>query len=235
MGQYILKLRKTDRDSLAAVRNHGLLWAAESTDSIWLKSQTVPDKLLLKLPVLETFITDEQDRLFIPGTLTPIGVLPALEWNTLPVFLPVQVPVAAMPARMPGKIPVRLKVASESRPGCALLCSLMIWKQYGETAASIRLDVLSYAVSESEQVLITGHPLPALPGIEYWTPGHGLFYPCGYEPEFSVYNNLLGRKLNPDGLSLVLFHPDGSFDCINKSALQKATRSSIRLTTLLHG
>lgn len=234
MGHYIFKLRRRDRDSLAAVRNHGLLWAADTADFIWLKSQSAPDVLLRQLPVLETYITDEQDRLFIPGALTPVGVLPVLEWSTLPAFLPVQVPVAAMPARMPGKIPVRLKASAESRPGNALLCDLKIWKQYGETAPSTRLDVLSYAVSESAQVIITGNPLPALPGIEYWSPGHGLFFPCGYEPELPLYSLLLGPKLNPDGLSMVLFHQDGSFDCISKRFLIKSTRSGIRQTTILH-
>lgn len=235
MGHYILKLRKMDRDALAGVRNRSTLWAAESENFIWIKSLAEPDHILRQLPVLETYHTDEADLLFLPGALTPVGHQPALEWMTIAEFLPVEVPVAAMPARLPRSIPFRLQVATDTKPGSALLCSLSDWKQYAESAPAIRLEVLSFAVSATARVLVTGYPLPALPGEEYWSCGIGLLIPCGYEPELPIYATLFSRKLNAEGKSLVLFHTNGNYEIIENTDIVKASRSGIRLTTITHG
>ncbi len=235
MGHYILKLRKMDRDALASVRNRNTLWAAETGNFIWIKSPAEPDRILRQLPVLETYITDEDDRLFHPGMLTPVGLLPALEWMAIASFLPVELPVAAMPAQPPQRIPIKLQVAAETKPGSALLCSLADWKQYAESAPAIRLEVLSFAVSATARVLVTGYPLPALPGEEYWSCGNGLLIPCGYEPELPLYATLVSRKLNAEGTALVLLHTDGNYEIIDSAEMVKASRSGIRMTAITHG
>lgn len=92
MQEQILKIHIKDKNSLGTVRCLPGLQVAQEGDWIWLRGGFVGKKVniqIQRLPVLETFLMDEKERLFPVGKVTPVGYLPALNWQSLPQFLPI--------------------------------------------------------------------------------------------------------------------------------------------------
>ncbi|MET0393040.1 MAG: hypothetical protein ABW019_07850 [Chitinophagaceae bacterium] len=232
MGEMILRLDKKDSGALGAVRCITGLRAAEDEESVWLRGitgTTGTGKEIKQLPVKSTFVLDEQHRLFIPGTLTPIGLLKEMEWQPLSSFIPVNLPVSAMPGKTNEQVPVRLVPSDTTKSGDVLLTRLAGWKTYAETAAAARLSRLRFAVSAANEVLVWGHPLPPLPGREYWLQDD-ILLPAGYRFEISLAAGFASHAYNKTGDSLLLFHPDGNWQKIAKSCFVTAKRSAVRLT-----
>jgi MoxR-vWA-beta-propeller ternary system domain bpX2 len=231
MKEWIFQLSKDDFESLGPVRCMPGLQAAVEENIIWLRGITAsvaPDLSLLKLPLKKTFLLDEEDNLFLTGALTPVEKLHKLNWQPVASFINIEAPVSALPGKTKNKVRIQLKNSYEERPGIALLTSLSAWKGYAETAPDTRLKALRYAVSENEEVLITGTPLPPLPGREYW--GYeNLLLPSGYDFEIPVMATLISQQLQ-DKDDIIVFDPTAGWQRIPGSYFIPATRSSIRLT-----
>ena len=234
MPEFVLKLDIKDMESLGAVRCISGLQAATKDDFIWVKGVNALieiDKELMRLPVINTFLTDEHHNLFLPTQLTPVAKLEPRDWQPLTEFLEVESPVASLPGRTNAKVKIKLVPSSAERKGAALLTTLDSWKQYGESAPASRLLATKFAVSENKEVLILGEPLPPLPGIEYWRTGD-LFIPCGYDFELSIICEFVNNKINNNNGFLVLFDKNGNWQRIDKTFLVLSKRSAIRLTTI---
>jgi len=230
MPGIIFSLDKKDKAALATVRCSKGLMAAENDLFIWLKGIAEPvDIALQQLPVKNRYTADGQGNLFLPGGLTPIGVLPTLSWQTLASFIPVEAPVSALPGKTDKGIPIRLVPSTQTREGAALLTSLTAWKHYAETAPAIRLAPLRFAVSESNEVFITGHPLPPLPGREYWACGN-ILLPGGYDFELPLVKDFISEKHCPAADAIIVFDTYGHWQAIAYSCFVEAKRSAIRLT-----
>ena len=234
MPEFLLKLDIKDRESLGAVRCMSGLQAATKDDFIWVKGVNALieiDKELMRLPVINTFITDEHHNLFLSTQLTPVAKLETLDWQPLTEFPEVESPVASLPGRTNAKVKIKLVSSSAERKGAALLTTLDIWTQYGETAPGSRLLATKFAVSENKEVLIVGEPLPPVPGIEYWRTGD-VFIPCGYDFELSIMREFINKKINDNKGFLVLFDKNGNWQRIDKTFLVMSKRSAVRLTTI---
>lgn len=234
MQHFILKLELKDKDSLGAVRCTEGLMVAEDSSFIWIKGDNVllnADFHLKQLPVKTTFLADDNNNLFIPGKLTPVEKLKALEWIPLSTFIQVEAPVAAFPGQTNEKVEIKLVVSKTERKGIALLTSLAIWKQWAESAPGIRLERLKFAVSEKKEVIVIGDPLPPIPGKEYWAIDD-ILLPSGFQFEFSFVSAFIAEKLNEDGRSLILFDSGGNWRTIDKAFFSNSNRSAVRLTTL---
>ncbi len=230
MQEFIFKLHPSDIAFLAAVRCMEGLSAAMDDQSIWLRGIREPVAMALKqLPVKNSFTINGQQQLFIPGNLTPIDILKELSWQPLSSFIPVATPVSALPGKTSQRIPIQLVPATQVQEGAALLTSLAIWKQYAETAPAVRLGRLRFAVSEHNEVVITGHPLPPLPGKEYWLT-NTILLPCGYDFELPMAKDFILEKLNPQKDSILLFHTNGQWQAIGNTCFVEAKRSAVRLT-----
>lgn len=232
MKEWVFQLSKDDYESLGPVRCMQGLQAALEENKIWLRGITAsvaPDVNLLKLPLKKTFLLDEQDNLFLTGAVTPIDKLHSLKWQPIALFLKVEAPVSSLPGKSNDKINIQLKLSYEEQPGVALLTSLSIWKAYAEKAAEIRLKAIRFAVSENEEVLILGSPLPALPGKEYWS-NENLLLPCGYDFEIAVIGKLISQKLQTGNDDIILFDATGNWQRIPASHFVPGTRSAVRLT-----
>ncbi len=230
--EWILVLAHKDAATVGAVRDMPGLRAAMHGEELWLRGITIAGRAELKLqqlPALQTYMLDEQDRLFPPGKPTPIGQLPHARWQTLQEFIPVTLPVSAMPGALPAPYPIQLAPSSTPQEGDALLTELAVWKTYAEGAPLARLQPLRFAVSESNAVLVVGTPLPPVPGREYFLRGN-ILLPCGYDFDPPVIASLIARKLNPQGQDLLLFDMDGQWEQIPLEYFVPCTRSAIRLT-----
>jgi len=231
MKEWVFQLSKDDYESLGPVRCMPGLQAAMEENKIWLRGITadvVPDVSLLKLPLKKTFLLDEQDNLFLTVAVTPVEKLPTLNWQPVASFINIEAPVSALPGKTNNKIRIQLKNSNEERAGIALLTSLSAWKSYAETAPDIRLKALRHAVSENEEVLITGTPLPPLPGQEYWS-YKNILLPSGYDFDIPVMASLISQQWQNND-DIIVVDASAGWQRIPTSYFVQATRSSIRLT-----
>lgn len=241
MMEHVVVLASAAPEALAAVRTLPSLHAAPdpATGRLWLRTGPSAEQLapaLRQLPALARYTLDAAGRLFEPGRLTPTAALPALAWQPLPELLPVALPTAALPAQGVPRYQPRLVPSAQAEPGAALLTSLAEWLRYAETAPEIRLQALRFAAAADGRVLLLGHPLPPLPGQEYWlAPGAapaGLLLPAGYALEAPLLAPLLARQLVPEQDALLLFAPDGSWERVPTAHLLPATRAAVRRTAV---
>jgi hypothetical protein len=232
MKELIMVLSQTDKTALGSVRCLSGLQAAEEEGFIWVRgipAQEQIDVLIRQLPALHTYVLDEENYLFPPGGLTPVGKLKPLKWELLSSYITVELPVSALPGKVNQQHPIRLVPLGQSQAGNALLTDLATWKAYGEEAPLVRLQQTRFAVSQNNKVLIVGSPLPALPGKEYVL-HDTLLLPCGYAFDPPEIGNLVIARLDPSKEALLLFDIDGSWEKIPKTVFVNSTRSAIRLT-----
>lgn len=230
MKEQVMIFAVEDRDALGQVRCQEGLLAAEDANGIWLRGIPISGAAagIKQLPALHTYLLDEAEQLFPINKLTPVGRLPALQWQALTSFIPVSLPVSILPGRLAAPYFPRLITTSNTRKAGALLTTLPLWKQYVEYAPLVRLSRLEFAVSGTDKVLIVGEPLPPLPGKEYWRQDD-LLTPAGYDFDPPLAAVLAAEHANPDQDSLLLFNEDGSWQKIPLEYLLPARRSTVRM------
>jgi len=233
MQELIFIFNDADRESLGNVRSLEGLRAATGDGCTWLRgifSTPEIDLKIKRLPATKIYYINEDNLLFVPGSLVPSRKLPLLDWQPLNRFLPVEMPVAAMPAHTGQQVVIKLVSTGITKTGEALLTTLPVWKAYAEEAPATRLAQLKFAVSENNEVLIMGTPLPPLPGKEYWLEKN-LLLPNGYQLEIPLLANFINEKFNPQGDGVIIFDTNGSWQKIDHAFFVPAKRSAIRLTT----
>lgn len=232
MNELVVVIAKSDQDALGSVRCLPNLLAAVEGDLVWLRTGAMASQADLKirqLPAQKSYTIDDDGKLFPINALTPIGRIPALEFVPIAEFVKVEAPTSAIPAKVEEKHAVNIVVSENTHAGDALLTTLDAWKHYAESAPEVRLLRLRFAVSKHNQVLIIGHPLPPLPGQEFWGK-QNLLLPCGYDFKFPSLTSTIARKLSVDPHTFVLFDTQGNWDYILNSSFAPAFRSAVRLT-----
>lgn len=230
----MLTIAKEDLKHLGSIRCINGLEAAMDEDLIWIRGLdtiSLEGSPIRQLPVKHRFYIDEDRRLFPAGGITPTGVMKEMKWTNLPEFIPVELPVSASPGMITEALNITLIASADTKKGAALITSLADWKAFGETASIVRLQRLKFAVSEKNEVLIIGRPLPALPGREYWLNGNMLI-PAGFDLEFPMMASIILQQVPGDG-SVILFEEDGSWQSIDNNFFIPATRSAIRMTEII--
>lgn len=235
MQETILKLEEKDKEALASIRCADGLLAATDNGYIWLRGikETNLNNKINQLPVKNTFLIDEKNQLFHPGALTPVEILKPLKWLPLQEFIIVEAPVSVLPGITNKKIEIKILTSAKERKGTALLTSLSAWKEYADMAPAARLMNVKFAVSENNEVLIIGNPLPPLPGKEYWET-QNILIPCGYDFQLSMTPSFISKKWNDDKKSIILFHADSKWQRIEKNYFVQGKRSAVRLTKFPH-
>lgn len=234
MQELVFTMDKKDAHSLGNIRCMPDIKVAADENYIWLRvfyDRGGPDKNIVQLPVQHSYHIDENDLLFTPGGLTPVAILPQLDWQPVAGFVSIQIPVAALPGKLEEAAITKLITSATTKKSNALLTSLLHWKAYAETAPATRLAPLKFAVSENNQVLIMGTPLPPIPGKEYWIMDD-ILLPCGYNLEIPMAAPFISNKLNPDKDGLLLFDEHGHCEKIDLAYVVPAKRSAVRLTTI---
>ena len=236
MQELIFTLNKKDKSSLGNIRCIPELKVAEDDNTFWIRGvydDVATDKDIRQLPLQHSYYLDEGNLLFVLGGLTPVGVLPELQWLPVADFIPIKMPVAALPGQLQQPAITRLVSSVDHKTGNALLTTLKQWKAYAETAPGIRLAQLKFAVSQNNQVLIMGTPIPPIPGKEYWT-RNNILLPCGCDLEIPMAATFINEQLNPVQDGFLIFDMDGNCEKIDLAFLVDAKRSAVRLTQLMN-
>ncbi len=232
MRELVLILLQKDKEALSDVRCFPGLRIAEFEGQLWLRgipASEKPDLKIRKLPAVISYFLDHENRLFPCDSLTPAKKLPGVIWISLQEFLTVRLPVAAMPGIIKEKALIQLYPLDQPEKGNALLTSLTQWKAYAEAAAEVRLEKIQFAVSDNDEVVLIGDPLPPIPGKEFYIRDF-ILLPCGYDFGRTVISALLSKKLNPQQDCFLLFSRDGRWEKIPHKNFVAAKRSAVRLT-----
>ncbi len=233
MKEHPLVLTPEEREALGAIRCLPGLYVAED-ELLYVKGideAAMADNRIKQLPVLHSYVLDEEQRLFPLHALTPTGRLKQLQWHPIADFINIELPLSAMPAKLASKLPVKLVQTGNANEGCALMTKLNTWKEYAETAPAVRLEHLRFAVASTGEVFIIGSPLPPIPGNEYYEDNE-ILLPAGYAFEVPLVSVILRQKFNTVGDAAIVFTATGDHYNIPSTSFVKASRSAIRLTTL---
>jgi hypothetical protein len=134
-----------------------------------------------------------------------------------------------MPAAPDSQYTMRLSPTTRPAEPFAILTTLTNWKIYADTAPLIRLQDLSFAVSETGEVLVIGTPLPPIPGSVF-TLQDNLLLPAGYDFDPPAIGQFIYSVTGTESNTLLLFHTDGQWEKIPGTCFVRASRSAIRLT-----
>ena len=229
----VLVFSEKNAAALGTVRTLPGAKAARHEGHIWLRLVEEKNELPLtakQLPAVHTYAVRADGLLFLPGQSTPVGTLPQLTWQPLPVFLPIELPPSALPAEVKEQVPGFRVVPSErAERSIALLTDWPTWAQWADGAPEARLHRLRFAVSSNRQVLVIGDMLPPIPGQEYWNRDL-LLLPAGYDLEFPVLAVLAKQRLAPDNDAVILLDPSGTWEKVPAGQFVAALRSAVRRT-----
>jgi hypothetical protein len=234
MKEWIFVLAEKDKETLGSVRTLPALQAARNGATIWLRGidvNTMVDIKIKQLPLVATYLLDHENRLFLQDTVTPQQLLPELNWIEISKFITVEAATSAMPGKTDERISIQLVPTQNAQQGEALITSITHLKQYAETAPLARLNAIKLAVDENGNTIITGTPLPPLPGREYWR-NNGLLLPCGFDFELTITATLFAQSINAAGIYEIVFDTQGQWQKIIKENFVHGTRSAIRQTQL---
>jgi hypothetical protein len=225
-------LERKDAASLAPLRLAAGVELAEGPGVLWLRGPQADESLTCNLRVLPASSRYE----VLPGdVLRPIESripserLPCLRWQPIAAWLQAELPVAAMPAIEPQPASLRLVRSSAERTPDVLSTRLEEWRRFGEQAAQVRLDRLSFAASAEGTVIVRGVPLPPLPGCRFVVHG-GIAVPAGFTWYPEVSSDVLARRFGVMGEGLVLWYEDGAVTRLHTEQFVRATRSAIHAT-----
>lgn len=228
MSELIMVLSRADKPALGALRSLPGLQAADDGELVWLRGIAIAEEIDLRirqLPALHTYELKDGELLFPPNALTPVSKLQTFNWQPLSQFITVTLPVSGMPGKITQQHRVRLIPCDTADKSDALLTSLETFKTWVATAPKMRLQVLRFAVSENNRVLIIGSPLPPIPGREYII-RDGILLPCGYQFDPPA----IAALLNTDPDEWLLFEPDGHWQPVPKDCFVPVTRNGVRLS-----
>ncbi len=172
-------------------------------------------------------------QLFPIGSRLPERPEPALLWSpierglplTLPTYRGNYVDLSPVP-------PLRLVHTIQEQTETALLVAVSALRTYVETAPAVRMKPLSWVLLNAEQAFVLGGPLLPLPGPTYWQQGQFLF-PVGYDLDLPLLVDDLNSHLNPIGQDWLLWHLDGTYDRIPRTAFQILSIRSVRTTSVV--
>lgn len=231
MQRWTVSIQVDQLSSLGHLRAIPSLQVAVHGSELWLRSQQpemeMPE-MVKGLPLLRYGRLDEQNNFFDRAAITPSLQLPILNWQLLTQFLALEWPVSAMPAQIKEGISMQLIRSEDTQAPIALLTTLPHWKEFGEHAAEVRLRSLQFAMSGNGQVLITGLPLPSIPGREYWN-DQGLWLPAGFVFASKVSADLFRAKWLMND-HIILWQENDSWSDLPLSFFKPVSRSAIRLS-----
>jgi len=163
------------------------------------------------------------------GARLPTGRLPTCSWAPISSFIQPALASPLLPGVRPAGVPLHWVPAREERKPKFLLARGSDWLAFVENAPLVRIRHLKFAQSADQQSLITGWPLPPLPG-SYFYEKEGVALPAGYEICPRLSRATWQRLLRTRERELTLIHLDGSHALIPESAWVEASRSAVRLS-----
>ncbi len=218
--------------SLGPVRRMAGVEAGVLRDLIWLRGRALEksEQLLVEaLPWRDRYEIVSGKYLRPLGRLLPTGRIPTCTWVPIATFIQPTLGVPLLPGSRPAPVPLQWRPATSERPARYLLARGSDWLAFAERAPEVRLKPLKFAQSADGQSIITGTPLPALPGT-YFYEEDGVALPAGYEIQPRLSRATWQQLLQCSGPELAFVQMDGAYSVIAESAWVRATRSAVRLS-----
>jgi len=204
----------------------------ETAESLWLRGRELGDGLdrqLRAVPDAEPYWIQPDGRLVRWDATLPSAALPEGDWTPLAEWLTVSLPPAASAGYGCPAVEFTL-IRTEAVSDCRLLeTSWEDWAAFALSAPLIRLNPLSFAVSDTLRVLVRGTPLPPIPG-ERFVEAEGIAWPAGHGLVPAVESRTLRRILQLRSDELGLIRQSGEVDVIEESCFVHASRSAVRQT-----
>lgn len=225
-------IARTALASLAPLRLLPNLELSALGDLIWLRGgdlEKTERYLLEALPWNNRYEIVSGKYLRPVHSLLPVGRIPVCTWVPISTFIQPVLPNSLLPGAPSGPAPLRWVAALEERRPGFLLAQASDWRTFAEGSSLVRLQHLKFAQSAAGFILISGWPLPPLPGA-YFYEDEGIALPAGYAMQPRLSRTTLTRVLQLKGTDLAILHLDGSYSVIPESAWAKASRSAVRLS-----
>ena len=222
---FVAELRLTPSIRLLETENH-----------IWLQGEDLEEQLraqLLRIPDILLFHV-EVDRQLIPlGATVPNGYLPSGDWILIRNWCSVRLPVAAYSGETHPTVLITIVRSAECQEANTLVADFADWRRFVETAPSIRLRNLKFAVHESGKTMIVGSPLPPIPGLFLYAE-QGIAVESGWRVEPRVEPQILAHSLKLGGNDIAWIQRTGEVEVVLANDFCPATRSAVRRTRLAH-
>lgn len=224
----VVTLKSRDLAALAPHRHRdGWEIAMSENDTCFLKvpPTTQNENSLAILPCLNRWTLEKSDHLIPLGKQLPTATLPPLSWLPLASLLPITTTKIQENETFFGHLGFALIPSHKNHPATALRLPFQIFSTWADTAPTPRLAQLTFALSDTQETLVIGSPLPPLPGQTYYQI-HQLLIPCGLAlPDFILAQDL---ATSPD--QLLLIDHENTIHTIPRELCLPATRSTIRTT-----
>ena len=233
-GPWAARLPEEEAAGAAKLRLIAGVEVCAAGDGVWLRGPALDAGLaraLRGLPGAERFRVDERGRLTRIGKRLPSGALPGGPWQPIAGWMTPRPQSASRPAAAGGFTRARLALIRSGAPAeaGALLLALADWSRWALAAPEIRLQPLRFAVSETDEVLVVGTPLPPLPGKRFVN-HDGVLVPAGFTWDPPVDAAEL-RAIHGASIGDVLLLDGGdAHPLVEGSAFVRATRSAVRLS-----
>lgn len=229
---YYLCLKKEQIEHLGSIRLWSNLKAAFEGTKIWVTGfeQYQIESLEVKTIPYKTIFDEHDGKLHLHNSLLPERNIPSLLWTKIDRALPIELP--SLNHNFFGieeQISMQLIASETEAPAIAMVTSVDRLKAYIETAPSIRLQNLKWAVLENNEVFILGQPLLPITGNVFWQRADFII-PVGFDFELSLLVNTLNNVLNTGRKSLIIWNKDSSYFKIGHTDLQRLSLSSFRQT-----
>ena len=200
-------------------------------NTVWVRGGALSDEhraLSGRIPWEAQYELREGNWLFEKGRSLPSQTMPAGAWRSLAEILMPVAPTPALSGQLRGRVVFELQPSSLEQPATLLQVSLPLWHNYVITAPLIRLAPLQFVLNEMlDMVLVSGAPLPPLPGRRYYQAGR-IAMPLGYEPLPKVSPATLAQLLELEADELALLDEAGTYALVKGHAWRPVDRSIVR-------
>ncbi len=227
--EFAVRMQRTDAPTLGRLRGQSGIHVCEMENHLWLHVQQITDELQTSLRTLPgRRYTVLPDRQLVPiDARLPRGYLPDGPWASLPQWMELQLSTPAMSGVLSKKCPLSFVRATQEDESNVIRANIDHWHDYAASAPRVRLDRLSFAMNEGQNVVVRGTPLPPIPGVRY-VERAGVAVQAGWTWRPAVQPEVLREFLALANDDLALLHASGSWDRISGDDFVRATRSAVR-------
>ncbi len=225
-------LLRSDAGSLGRLWQIAGIEVCENARNVWLRGHNfdeTTDNTLRTLPGVRRFTVLPDQQLIPFGNAVPKGFLPEGTWTGLREWMSIQLPTAGFSGVCTNKIVLELiRCHIPSEPN-VLVTTWATWSDYAKEAAQVRLDPLSFAMTNGERVTIRGTPLPPIRGRRF-VQRQGIAAPVGWTWTPPVDADVVREILRLETNDMALLQANGAWEHILADEFVQASRSAVRIS-----
>ncbi|WP_405377382.1 hypothetical protein [Nonlabens sp. Asnod3-A02] len=229
---YVLHIDKVHTKLLLNIWHFENLKIAIDDNEVWIKDFTldqINSKEVKSLSPARIYYLKEA-RLFPKGKLLPVARMKMMpSWKPIQTVLQLKTPdLNHNYFGIPEKASFEIVKFEAEKDTCAQLIQITDFNsQIIETAASYRLEKLTYTIVAPDQLLIIGTPLLPLKGYSFWK-NKSSFYPTGYYLKYPALETIVQNAIDQDQIHFIIWQKNNCYTLIEKDQFVPLTISSYR-------